>query len=62
MAAWVKAWAQGLQDETTPDGHPYTLDAVATLSGNLINQSTVGKYWRGGTVAPSTATRNGSRS
>ncbi|MEO3781526.1 hypothetical protein ABGB16_33070 [Micromonospora sp. B11E3] len=46
MAAWVKAWAQGLQGEPAPDDHPYTLDAVAKLSGKLINQESVGKYWR----------------
>ncbi|SCL17541.1 hypothetical protein GA0074694_2044 [Micromonospora inyonensis] len=50
MAAWVKAWAQGLRGETTPDGHPYTLDAVAALSGNLTTKPTVGNYWR--EVAP----------
>ncbi|WP_344751112.1 hypothetical protein, partial [Micromonospora olivasterospora] len=46
MAAWVKAWAQRLQDKPTPDGHPYTQDEVATLSGKLITQTWVGKYWR----------------
>ncbi|MFF5075312.1 hypothetical protein ACFY2R_30045, partial [Micromonospora olivasterospora] len=46
MAAWVKSWAQGLQGKTAPDGHPYTQDAVAELSGNLITHESVGNYWR----------------
>ncbi|TWH69960.1 hypothetical protein JD77_04978 [Micromonospora olivasterospora] len=46
MAAWVKAWAQGLQGKSAPDGHPYTLDEVAELSGNLIDKTSVGRYWR----------------
>ncbi|MEO3781546.1 hypothetical protein ABGB16_33170, partial [Micromonospora sp. B11E3] len=46
MAAWVKAWAQGLQGKPAPNGHPYTHDEVAELSGKLITQASVGKYWR----------------
>ncbi|MEO3781549.1 hypothetical protein ABGB16_33185, partial [Micromonospora sp. B11E3] len=46
MAAWVKAWAQGLQGKPAPDGHPYTQKEVAKLSGKLINQTSVGNYWR----------------
>ncbi|MEO3781641.1 hypothetical protein ABGB16_33715 [Micromonospora sp. B11E3] len=46
MTAWVKAWAQGLQGKPAPNGHPYTQRAVATLSGKLIDQTSVGTYWR----------------
>ncbi|WP_344751184.1 hypothetical protein, partial [Micromonospora olivasterospora] len=46
MAAWVKAWAQGLQGKTTPDGHPYTQKEVAKLSGKLITQESVRNHWR----------------
>ncbi|MFF5075340.1 hypothetical protein ACFY2R_30200, partial [Micromonospora olivasterospora] len=46
MAAWVKAWAQGLQGKTAPDGHRYTQDEVAELSGKLITQESVRSYWR----------------
>ncbi|WP_344750376.1 hypothetical protein, partial [Micromonospora olivasterospora] len=44
MAAWVKAWAQGCKP--APDGHRYTQKEVATLSGKLIDQESVGRYWR----------------
>ncbi|WP_344750860.1 hypothetical protein, partial [Micromonospora olivasterospora] len=46
MAEWVKAWALGLQNETTPDGHRYTLKAVAELSGNLITKPSVARWWK----------------
>ncbi|WP_344750423.1 hypothetical protein, partial [Micromonospora olivasterospora] len=46
MAAWVKAWAQGLQGKPAPDGHRYSQKEVATLSGKLIIQESVGTYWR----------------
>ncbi|MFF5074272.1 hypothetical protein ACFY2R_24470, partial [Micromonospora olivasterospora] len=64
MNKWVKAWAQGLKYKTNPDGHPYTQEAVAELSGDLISRQTVGRYWREatGAVAAAAATRNESRS
>ncbi|WP_344750579.1 hypothetical protein, partial [Micromonospora olivasterospora] len=46
MAEWVKAWALGMQNETTPDGYPYRQRAVAELSGNLITKQSVGRWWK----------------
>jgi hypothetical protein len=47
LAAWVRAWALGLQGQQNPGTmRPYTARDVVGLSGGLIDATTVRGWWR----------------